>query len=186
MKKSIITIVGYPGSGKSSTARGVAEALGYERFSSGGLMRELGAARGLSIEETNKVAETDPSFDREVDKALQALHAREKLVVDSRIAYHWLPDAYKVLLKLDLRVAAERVYAQLQEEGRENERAASVEEVYRHLKSRIESECKRYWATYGIDYRDETHFDLIIDTGAHPLDEVVRMIVEGYTAWQAQ
>lgn len=186
MKKSIITIVGYPGSGKSSTARGVAEALHYERFSSGALMREIGARRGLSIEETNKAAETDPSFDMEVDKALRALNDRTNLVVDSRIAYHWLPDAFKVLLKLDPKIAAQRVYAQLQHEGRENERASSVEEVYENLKERIESECKRYWATYGIDYRDEKHFDLIIDTAEHPLEEVVRRIVEGYKEWSAK
>jgi len=186
MKKSIITIVGFPGSGKSSTARGVAEALGYERFSSGDLMRAIGQKRGLSIEETNTAAETDPTFDQEVDEALRGLNARENLVVDSRIAYHWLPESFKVLLKLDPRTGAERVYAQLQKEGRNGERAASVEEVHQNLLLRIESECKRYQAAYSIDYRDESNFDLVIDTAQHPLEEVVRIVTERYRNWLTQ
>lgn len=184
MKKSIITIVGFPGSGKSSTARGVAAALGYERFSSGDLMREIGARRGLSIEETNKAAETDPSFDQEVDAALRALNDRERLVVDSRIAYHWLPDAFNVLLKLDPAIGAQRVFAQLETSGRAHESASSVEEVHRNLLERIESECKRYKAAYGADYRNEAQFDFIINTAEHPLEEVVQRIVEAYTAWK--
>ncbi|MSR70909.1 hypothetical protein EXS62_02620 [Candidatus Kaiserbacteria bacterium] len=183
MKKSIITIVGFPGSGKSSTARGVAEVLGYERFSSGDLMRQIGAKRGLSIEETNTAAETDPTFDQEVDEALRGLNAREKLVVDSRIAYHWLPDSFKVLLKLDPVIGAQRVFSQLQKEGRANETASSLEEVERNLRLRIESECKRYQAAYGVDYRDEKNFDLIVDTAAYPLEGVVRMITEKYIGW---
>lgn len=183
MKKSIITIVGFPGSGKSSTARGVAEQLGYERFSSGDLMRQIGRARGFSIEEANRAAETDPTIDQEVDASLQALNNREKLVVDSRIAYHWLPESFKVLLKLDPKVGAHRVYAQLQQEGRDDEQASSEEEVYENLLGRIESECKRYKAAYGADYRDETQFDLVVDTDRHPLEEVVHIIVNTYQHW---
>ena len=40
-KKHIITLSGRPGSGKSSTADKVAELLGYTRFSSGNMVREV-------------------------------------------------------------------------------------------------------------------------------------------------
>src|SRR3989344_1705177 len=87
MHKHIITITGFPGSGKSSTAQGVARALGYEYFSAGGLFRKMAAERGLSVEEINFAAEKQEEIDREVDRLLVEL-GKEKsgLVVDSRIS----------------------------------------------------------------------------------------------------
>ncbi len=70
MKKKIITIAGLPGSGKSSTAKGVAVALGYEHFSSGDLFRKIAAERGLTIEEINLVAEKQKEIDHQVDERL--------------------------------------------------------------------------------------------------------------------
>ena len=54
MKKDIITICGGLGSGKSSTARGVAKELGFEHFSSGDFFRQVGLELGLSINDLNK------------------------------------------------------------------------------------------------------------------------------------
>ena len=47
-KQEIITIAGAPGSGKSSTADGVARELDFKRFSSGDFMRKIALELGLS------------------------------------------------------------------------------------------------------------------------------------------
>ena len=73
MKKHIITIAGLPGSGKSSTAKAVALALGYEHFSSGDLFRKMAEDRGLSVEEINFAAEKQKEIDKEVDELLVKL-----------------------------------------------------------------------------------------------------------------
>ena len=181
MQKHIITLSGFPGSGKSSTGKRLAEMLGYKRYSSGDFMREVGQRHGLSIEETNKAAETNPTFDQEVDAAVQAKGREEDLVIDSRTAFHWIPQSFKVLLTIDTTLAAKRIFAQMQNEGRFAEEATSIEGVLQSLIARKESEFRRYREKYGIDYSDESQFDLVINTADFPLEEVVNRIATAYT-----
>jgi len=184
MKKRILTITGFPGSGKSSTAQGVARALGYEYFSAGGLFRKMAAARGLSVEEINFAAERQEEIDREVDRLLVEL-GKEKsdMVVDSRIAFHWIPDSFKVFLDLDPETAAERTFAHIQKEGRMSQAGSSVREVYEKTLKRKESEIKRYRNLYGIELGDKTRFDLVVDTKANDLERVIGMVLAAYKSW---
>src|SRR6516164_8243705 len=130
MKKEIITVAGSPGAGKSSTAKAVASALGFRHFSSGDRFRQLAAARGESIEAMNISAEVQRDIDLEVDQLLQRMHRTEQqLVIDSRMAWRWMPQSFKVFLVLDPDTAAERIFAHLQQEGRLREAAQSVREV---------------------------------------------------------
>src|SRR5579859_5169018 len=161
MRKHIITLCGLPGSGKSSTADKVAQALGYERFSGGDFMREVGRRRGLSIDQTNVAAIEEPSFDQEVDDAIRSAGERENLVIDSRTAFYFIPGSFKVFLKLDPRIAAERTFEQIKNEGRIAQDGGSLEEVYRKLLVRIHNERTRYKTKYGFDYLNETQFDLV-------------------------
>ena len=86
-KKHIITIAGKPGSGKSFTSRTVAEKLGYDHFSSGGLFRAIGKERGISVLDTNLAAEQEKEIDHMVDEKLRNIYQTENdLVVDSRMA----------------------------------------------------------------------------------------------------
>src|SRR3954454_17166068 len=102
MRRQIITIAGSPGSGKSSTARGIAGALGFQHYSSGDLFRQLAAQRGESVEATNISAEIQRDIDHNVDALLQEMYRTEdKLVIDSRMAWHWMPSSFKVFLLLD-------------------------------------------------------------------------------------
>ena len=104
MKKHIITISGFPGSGKSSTAKGIALELGYEHFSSGDLFREMAAERNLSVEGINFAAEKSKDIDYKVDKLLESMgKEKDNLVIDSRTAFHWIPNSFKVFLDLDSR-----------------------------------------------------------------------------------
>lgn len=184
-KKKIVTVAGGVGSGKSSTARKVAETLAYEHFSSGDLFRKTARDRGLSIEALNVTAEEQQDIDHEVDRLLQKI-GKEKhhLVIDSRLAYHWIPESFKVFLALDKDTAAERIFNQLQTEGRASEHALSVEEVRGNIDIRVESERKRYQQLYGIDITDTSAFDLVIDTKAHALDDVVAQVIAAYKNWK--
>src|ERR1700722_13529504 len=99
MKKSIVTIAGTLGSGKSSTARAIATKLGYKHYSSGDLFRQMAAERNESVEMTNISAETQKDLDFRVDEWLQHLYRTEhEFVVDSRMAWHWMPESFKVFL----------------------------------------------------------------------------------------
>jgi CMP/dCMP kinase len=187
MKKQIITIAGSPGSGKSSTARALATALGFQHYSSGDLFRQLAVQRGESVEATNISAEIQRDIDVKVDTLLQEMYrTADRLVIDSRMAWHWMPSSFKVFLLLDADTAAQRIFGHLQREGRISEDASSVEEVRKSIDRRFDSEQKRYRALYGVDFTDPLNFDLVVDTKQNGLETVTGMVASAYTVWLSQ
>ena len=185
MKKRIITIAGSPGSGKSSTAKAIACTLGYRHFSSGDLFRQLAVDRGESIEAMNVSAEVQRDIDLKVDNLLQEKYRQEeKLVIDSRMAWSWMPYSFKVFLMLDLDTAAERIFNHLQEEGRMSEQGNSVQEVRTSIDRRFVSEQKRYNALYGVNPTDPLNFDVVINTKYNDLNTVRAIVIAAYRAWR--
>jgi cytidylate kinase len=184
MYREIVTLAGSPGSGKSSTAKAVASALGFDHFSSGDLFRQLAAERGESIEAMNISAEVQRDIDLKVDRLLQDMYrAREKLVIDSRMAWRWMPRSFKVFLVLDLDTAAERIFNNLREQGRQSEDAKSIAEVHASIDRRFASEQRRYRALYDVNPTDPLNFDLVINTRHNDLPTVSAIVIAAYRAW---
>lgn len=187
MKKQFITIAGKLGSGKSSTAKKLAQELGYEHHSTGQIMREIAREHGFDLTEWNLQAEKDPRYDYEIDDRTKELGKKEKIVMDSRLAFHFVPDSFKVYLNIDGRVAAQRIYESLShDESRAEEfKATSVEEMAQDITVRRESEVKRYQNLYGIDNHALENFDLVIDTGKpeNDLASVTAQVKKAYLAW---
>lgn len=188
MKKHIITIAGRPGSGKSTTAKDVAERLGYHHFSSGDLFRALAKERGIDVLQANLSAEENAEIDHLVDGRLQEIGAKDdEQVIDSRTAWHWMPDSFKVFLDLDLQVAARRILSSM-----DDVRLAS-EHIHRDpmeyasiLQKRLDSETRRYKALYGIDPYDMSNYDLVVDTEANNIEQVVELILDGFQQWKTR
>ncbi len=192
MKKSIITIAGKPGSGKSSTAKLLAEKLGYDHFSSGDLFREIARTRGQNVKQANLDAESkaldDKNIDFLVDERLREIGRTEHhKVIDSRTAWHWMPDAFKLFIDLDLIVAADRIIKSMEAEdvaGARNEHIPSSPKEYAvELQERLDSETRRYESLYGIDPYDLSNYNLVINSGIQTLEEVVGEIFAAYNAW---
>jgi cytidylate kinase len=184
MKRQVITIAGSLGSGKSSTAKAVALALEFRHFSSGDLFRQLAVERGESIEAMNISAEVQRDIDLKVDNLLQEMYRTdEKLVIDSRMAWHWMPHSFKVFLVLDPDTAAERIFNHLRDEGRMSEDATSVQEVRTSIDRRFASEQKRYAALYGVNPTDPLNFDMLLNTKHNDLQTVTEMVSAAYRAW---
>ena len=108
---------------------------------------------------------------------------KNDFVIDSRTAFHWIQDSFKVFLDLNPRIAAERTFAQIQKEGRKSQAGSSVEEVYENTAKRVESERKRYQNLYNIDVTDKTNFDLVVDTEINNLEEVIEIVIKAYKKW---
>jgi CMP/dCMP kinase len=186
VKKQIITIAGSLGSGKSSTARAVVSTLGFKHFSSGDLFRQLAVERGESIEAMNISAEVQRDIDLKVDNLLQEMYRTDdKLVIDSRMAWHWMPFSFKVFLVLDPDTAAARIFDHLQDEGRMSEDATSVQEVRQSIERRFASEQKRYAALYGVNPTDPLNFDIVINTRLNDLKTVTAIVTAAYHAWRS-
>jgi len=184
-KKHIITIAGGPGSGKSSAAKGVARALGYTHFSSGDLFRQLAKEQGVDLLSANLSAEQNTELDNAVDGRLQEINETgSDLVIDSRTAWHWISSSFKVFLQLDLNTAARRILAKVDDERSTSEKIDPTQYV-ESLKSRLDSENRRYKTLYNIDPYKLDNYHLIIDTTNTSPEEVVQKIVQAYHDWLA-
>ncbi len=184
-KKHIITIAGKPGSGKSTTSKRLATTLGYTHFSSGDLFRSIGQARGIDVLATNRLAESEKDIDYLVDQKLREIgQSKDNLVIDSRMAWHWMPYSYRVYLDLDLKIAAERILRGMDEARRAAEHVPNNPEEYaEQLKARLDSEARRYFDLYQVNPYDQNNYDLVIDTATNSIDAVQNIISESYRNW---
>lgn len=170
-----IAITGDLGSGKSAVARRLCELTGFEYFSTGRIQRQLAEELGVDTLTLNRMAEVDPTIDHRIDNAIRALReSTGQYVVDSRLAWFFIPEAYKVYLTVDVRVAAERI---LSDPTRRSEQYQSVEEAIEKITARKASENARYLRLYGADCADMDNFDLVLDTTRRTIDEVCDVIL---------
>ncbi len=186
MKKEIITIAGCLGAGKSSTGDRLAQELGYQRFSSGDFMRTIATNLGISLNELSTKAETDTSIDTKIDEEVRKAGNLEKVIIDSRLAFHWIPESFKVYLDLAPEIAKQRILSNLKINTlrQVSEGMADEDEIYEKIIHRLESEKKRYKELYDIDHTNHENFDLVVDTNKNNLDEVVSIILAEYKKWQ--
>jgi cytidylate kinase len=186
-QKHIITIAGKLGSGKSSTAKMVAQTLGYKHYSTGDFMRSIANKKGISLAELSKIAETDNSIDFEIDDYCKELGKKENIVLDSRLGFHFIADSFKVFLELDPSIASERIMEDKKTNPNRHTEATlfdSKEKIIESINNRLLSERKRYKDLYGIeDHTAHINFDLVIDTEKIPLEEVSGKVIEEYNKW---
>ena len=155
-----ISLAGDLGSGKSTVAKLLIEALGAEYYSTGAIVRAVAEKRGMSVADLNVYMETHPEIDKEIDDGLALLSEDERpLVIDSRMAWHFTQGTFKVYLSTDAEVAALRIM----NAGRTGESTASLEVQVSETKRRRESEKKRYSEKYGVDIQDLSNYDLVVE-----------------------
>jgi cytidylate kinase len=153
----VIAVSGQPGSGKTTVAREVARALKVPLVSSGSLFRELAAKSGMDFLEFHKYAEANPEIDKKIDSMAIELAKNGNVVLEGHLTA-WVVRPYAdlcIYLKASREIRAKRVAI------RDNK---SFEEALREVTDREELNRKRYLAIYGIDIRDLSIFDLVLDT----------------------
>src|SRR5690242_4378520 len=95
-RHSQISITGTIGSDKSTVGRAIAGMLGWEYVSTGSVQREIAQTRHLSTLELNRIAEDDTNIDSRIDRVFAELKGKDDIVVDSRMAWYFLPTSFKV------------------------------------------------------------------------------------------
>jgi len=176
----IISISGLPGSGKSTVAKMLAERLNLKHFSIGNdVMRKLADKRRVSLLELMKIAQKDPTIDKEADEEVQRLgRENDNFIIESRTAFHFIPHSFKVFVKVDFDEAAKRIWRDMDKSERKNEeKADSLEELEKKLAERAEVDRKRYLKYYNIDFLDENNYDVAVNSTSIPPEEVIEKIL---------
>jgi cytidylate kinase len=167
-----ITLCGRPGSGKSVTAKRLAQEFHLKHYSAGDYMRRLAVEQGYTIEAFAKIMSKD--FDEKVDKWTENIGKTEdNFIFDSRIAFHFIPHAIKIFLDVSYEEGARRIFSK----QRESEaKVDSIKELAETNKQRWAADKKRYITIYNLDMDDEKLYDAYINTTNLSIDQVIQEI----------
>ena len=180
----IITISGRPCSGKSTIAKLIAQKHNFERIGVGDLFKEEAKRRGLSSEEFNALCMKDPSYDYYIDKQSETLGQKydgQKFIFDSRLAWHFVPNSFKVFVTLDDDTMVERL---LNSDREGKEKYQTAKEAKKSLKNRQALETERYKKLYNVDLYDMDNFDFVVDSSNKTPEEIVEIIMAEYESFK--
>lgn len=164
-----IAISSESGCGNTTVTKLVSERLGYPMINF--TFRQLAAEKGIDFWTLSRMAETDHSIDKELDRRQTEMAMGNKdCVLGSRLAIWMLDKAdLKVYLRATPETRASRIFRR---EG------GSYEERYRETVERDKANTRRYMDIYGIDNtKPEMVADLIIDTDDRTPEEIASIII---------
>lgn len=177
-----ITLSGELGSGKSTVANYLISKMPFKIVSAGLLFRQLAAKHGMSAKEFNEFIENDPKYDHYVDDTMAELgRTDEKIIFDSRMAWHFVPSSFKIYLYVDVDTATERIF---NDTGRVSESYSDKATARQEIIDRRKSELLRYQNFYHCNLDDYSNYDLIVDTSYATKDEVNELIYNSFKAFE--
>lgn len=179
--KSIISLAGDIGSGKGTLGVLLTISTGYEFISTGNILRNIASNLNMSIVELNKYAETHKEVDEEADNRLVEIEKNaNEIIIDSRLAWHFIPSSFKVYLSASYETAAKRIY---KDEDRKAEKAQNIESLLAQIKERRKLEIQRFESLYGVKCDDYNNYDIIIQTDFVSPDIIFDVVLRMYKQW---
>lgn len=176
-----ISLAGDLGSGKSTVSSILIEHLDATYYSTGAICRAIAASHNMTIVEMNKYMETHPEIDHEIDDGLRALSEKsENMVIDSRMAWHFVKDTFRVYMTTEMAESAKRILRA----NRVGDHAATLEEMTEEIRARKNSERQRYATQYGVDCKNLANYDLVVDSTYATPEEVAACILSCFAKWQ--
>ncbi|HEX3044541.1 MAG TPA: AAA family ATPase [Bacillota bacterium] len=175
-----IAISGDLGSGKSTICKLLQAQMSFSLYSMGEAWRKIAEKYQMTILELNRYSETHP-VDEEMDQAMIAMGSTpQNIIFDSRLAWHFIPHAFKIHLIVDSTIAAARIF---KDQRGKAEGYSNLAETIEKLQLRKESENKRYFNKYGLDCEQYDNYDLIVDTSYATPEDIVRLIAIKFGSW---
>jgi cytidylate kinase len=167
-RRPVLTISGPHGTGKTTYAKTIAKKFDLKHISAGGLFRKIATNRELNILDLTYRAEEDKSIDLLIDETSRHEAEKGDVVMDGQLSA-WMAGEY-ASLKIYLTAKPEvRIKRIADRDG------LTILEAEKIMVERERSEKTRYMKLYKIDIDDLSIYDMIVDTGLLPLDELTVM-----------
>ena len=168
-----ITITGDLYSGKSCAGKAISENLNYTYYTVGELQRKLAVEKGMSITEYNTYVFNN-KLDKEVDdRTIKIGKEKDNFIFDARLAWNFIPDSFKIYLKVDIDIAVDRA---MNSERGKSEKYSSRADAKEHISIRRQLEVSRFRELYNVDIGRDENYDLVIDTSYITIEEVIEKI----------
>lgn len=171
--KMKITIFGLAWSGTSTVGKLLADKLNYTFMSSGNIMRQWAAENNMSIYEyEQKIVSQDKNFDMKLDDEVHKYwKSHDNFIFESRLAWNFIPDSYKIFLDCSQEVRYQRI------QNREEE---SLEVVTTKNLQRETQLVERYKQVYpDIEFPPtKKQFDLVIDAQNNSAQDIIDIILQ--------
>ena len=183
MKKHIISITGDLAAGKTTITNLLINDLeGYTIYKNGERFRKMAAEKGMSISKFGEYVDKHPEIDKEIDN-LARIYGEENdyFIIDARIGWYTVPTSFKIYLKVDPDIGAQRAYGDALRKTTEN--FQTIEEYKIDMKKRFDGENERYVKLYNIHRDDMSNYDLVVDTTNLTIEEVKDIILQKYNEW---
>lgn len=182
MQNIKITISGELGSGKSVLSKLICEQADFKIISVGGIQRELAEKHGMTTLEFNKYMETHPEIDIECDKKVEEYGlSNSNLILDSRMAWHFVPHAFKIHLIVSIDIAAARIF---NDTVRKNEENNDIEHTIQNILIRKGSEVKRFKEQYKVDINNFNNYDVVIDSSYIAPEALAAFVLDKFEQWK--
>ena len=183
MKRQMICISGNIAVGKTEVADKIAKNLNYSLYKASQSFRQLARDNNMDLVTFNEYVKNNPDIDRSIEaKTKEVIENSTNIIIDARLGFFLVNDAFKVYMVADEDVAARRLFEAAKKRGKEEE-YDSIEEAKEAIKVREASEQERYMKLYGINVHDLDNYDYVIDTTNLNSDEVASKIIKAYNVW---
>lgn len=176
----IITITGKPCSGKGTVSKLFCKQHNFEYICTGDMFRQEAINHGYETvlqfqQEYKDIKQIDFLIDSKIEN-LGKKRLQENIVIDSRLAWHFIPNSFKVFIDVDWSTAAERLIGA----KRENENATDIETATELLINRWQVENNRYKQIYSTNNLNLDNYNLVINSSNKTPEQIVEIIYKEY------
>jgi radical S-adenosyl methionine domain-containing protein 2 len=167
-----ITLSGGVASGKTTIGKLLASRLNFNFISIGNRTREFAQSQGLTIAEFQDECLRNPELDKKIDLEFsKECNNKEKLIIDYRLGFKFVKNAFHIYLKISDQVAIDRL-----------KNANRNFETHETLLQRNESFRKQFHQSYNVDFTLPKNYDLIVESEQFGgPEEIVEFIINKIT-----
>jgi len=171
-----ITISGKQGAGKTTVAKLLAKSLNYSYLSIGAIRGEIAQKMNLTIDELNEIGKKENWVHKKADqRTINLGKTKNNFVIEGWIAHHFIPNAFKIFLDVDEKIAIERIFKnQRSDEGY----CKTKKEMKKMLNNRLKVTQKQFQKYYNLDFMNKKNYDFIINTSNMTEKEVLDKILK--------